>query len=85
MAFILSDYIKSDNNDCISQHFLKFDPKTVTAHPSAWTKKLSGMSSNKCGHLGLVFGRRESFLYAFSLFNSQSTVSLLDTSGNSIW
>ncbi len=33
----------------------------------------------------MTFGRSESVFYAFTYFNYLSTVSLLDTSGNSIW
>ena len=35
--------------------------------------------------MGLVFGRSELFLYAFSWYNGLATVSLLDTAGNSLW
>jgi hypothetical protein len=63
----------------------KFDPTTITAHSSAWIKNSSGSTSDNCGHLGLTFGRGELLLYAFSWFNSLSTVSLLDISGNPIW
>jgi hypothetical protein len=82
MTYVLSDY-KANFTSCTGQHFFKFDPKTVTAHPSSWTKKTTG--STNCGHLGLTFGRGESLLYAFSFFNSQSTFTLLDISGNSLW
>jgi hypothetical protein len=84
MAYVLSDY-KTSALSCSGQHFFKFDPKIITVHPSAWTKKTIGSSSNNCGHLGLIFGRDESKIYAFSLFNSLSTVTLLEISGNSIW
>jgi len=33
----------------------------------------------------LEFGRGENFIYAFSKFDAESTVSLLDTDGNSKW
>jgi len=33
----------------------------------------------------LTFGRSESFLYAFSWYNGLSTVTLLDSAGNSLW
>jgi hypothetical protein len=83
MAYVLSNY--RTNPSCTGQHLFKFDPTTITTHPSSWTKMTSGSSSTNCGHLGLTFGRSESVLYAFSWFNSLSTVSLLDTAGNSIW
>ncbi len=83
MAYVLSNY--RTNPSCTGQHLFKFDPITTTTHPSSWTKMTSGSSSTNCGHLGLTFGRSESVLYAFSWFNSLSTVSLLDTAGNSIW
>ena len=63
----------------------KFDPLTFSI-PAAWIKITSGiLSSNNCGHLGLVLGRSESLLYAFSWYNGKSTVSLLDSDGNSKW
>jgi hypothetical protein len=82
MAYVLSNY-QSPFLPCTGQHFFKFDPTTFTAHPSSWTKKTTGTTN--CGHQGLTFGRSESVLYAFSWFNSLSTVTLLDTAGNSIW
>jgi hypothetical protein len=84
MAYVLSDYYDSTNG-CTGQHFFKFDPTTITTHPSSWTKKTIGSDTTNCGHLGLTFGGTESMLYAFSWFNSLSTVTLLDTAGNSIW
>ena len=83
MAYVLSNYKTSSL--CTGQHLFKFDPTTITTHPSSWTKKTTGSNTNNCGHLGLTFGRSESVLYAFSWFNSLSTVTLLDTAGNSIW
>ncbi len=84
MAYVLSNY--RTNSSCTGQHFFKFDPTTIT---SSWTKKTIGSDTDNCGHLGLALGRSESVLYAFSRFNSlstsQSTVSLLDTAGNSKW
>ena len=50
-----------------------------------WSKKTSGSTSDNCGHLGLTFGRSQLLLYAFSWFNGKSTVSLVDTSGISLW
>jgi hypothetical protein len=35
--------------------------------------------------MGVELGRSESFLYAFSWYNGKSTVSYLDTNGNSLW
>jgi hypothetical protein len=32
--------------------------------------------------LGLIFGRNENLIYAFSEFNSKATLSLLDSDGN---
>jgi hypothetical protein len=85
MAYVLNNYPDTDNSPCKGQHLFSFDPITITIHPPYWTKKTIGSDSNNCGHLGLIFGRSESVLYAFSWFNSLSTVSLLDTAGNSIW
>jgi len=82
MAYVLSNYA-TVASPCTGQHLFKFYPTTITTHPSSWNKKTTG--STNCGHLGLTFGRSESMLYAFSWFNSLSTVSLLDTDGNSIW
>jgi len=63
----------------------KFDPTTITAHPFSWTKKTIGSNTTNCGHLGLTFGRGESVMYAFSMYNSLSTVTFLDAAGNPIW
>ena len=82
MAYVLSNY-QDATPPCTGQHLFKFDPTTITFHPSSWTKKTTG--TNNCGHLGLSLGRSESVLYAFSWFNSLSTVTMLDTAGNSIW
>jgi hypothetical protein len=46
-----------------------------------WAKISTGSWSN----LGLIFGRTESLLYAFSYFNSMATLSLLDSDGNEKW
>jgi len=83
MAYILSDYKTSYS--CTGKHFFKFDPTIITAHPSSWTKKTIGSSATNCGHLGLTFGRDASMLYAFSWYNSLSTVAMHDIAGNSIW
>jgi hypothetical protein len=80
MAYVLSNYLTS--SPCTGQHFFKFDPLTFSS-AAVWIKKTIGSSTNNCGHLGLVFGRSESLLYAFSWYNGLSTVSLLDTNGNS--
>jgi hypothetical protein len=80
MAYVLSNY---DTPGCTGQHLFKFNPLTFSS--AAWIKKTIGSSFNNCGHLGLAFGRSEAFLYAFSWYDSKSTVSLLDTDGNSIW
>ncbi len=87
MAYVLSDIrdINSINNDCTGQNLFKFDPTTINPHLSAWTKKTIGIDLYNCGHLGLAFGWGESVFYAFSIFNSLSTVNLFETSGNSIW
>jgi hypothetical protein len=82
MAYVLSNY-QDATISCTGQHLFKFDPTTITTHPSSWTKKITG--STNCGHLGLTLGRSESVFYAFSWFNTLSTVTLLDTAGNSIW
>jgi hypothetical protein len=84
MAYVLSNF-RTGSSTCTGQQLLKFDPTTITAHSSAWIKQTTGSTSNNCGHLGLTFGRGESLLYAFSWFNSLSTLSLLDLSGNSKW
>jgi len=42
MAYVLSDYKESA---CLGQHLYKFDPKIITVHPSAWTKKTTGLGS----------------------------------------
>ncbi len=86
MAYVLSDY--KDSQGCLGQHFFKFDPTSISVHPSAWIKKTIGSFAVNCGHMGLTFGRGESFLYAFSFYYntiSDYVVTLLDTNGNSIW
>jgi hypothetical protein len=80
MAYVLSNY--NDAGSCTGQHLFKFDP-LIFSSAAVWIKKTLG--TYNCGHLGLVFGRSELFLYAFSWYNSLSTVSLLDTDGNSKW
>ncbi len=61
----------------------KFNPLIFS--PVSWIKKTVGSSFSNCGHLGLIFGKTENLLYAFSWYNGLSTVSLLDSDGNSIW
>jgi hypothetical protein len=81
MAYVLSnDY--DVTYTCMGQHLFKFNPTNLAVHPSSWTKKTAGSNLNNCGHLGLVFGRDESMFYAFSWYNSLSTVTLLDSNGN---
>ncbi len=60
----------------------KFDPLTFSS-AAFWIKNTLGTTN--CGHLGLVFGRNELFLYAFSWYNGLASVSLLGTDGNSQW
>jgi hypothetical protein len=63
----------------------KFNPLTFSS-AAVWIKEtLLSTPPDDCGHLGLVFGRSESFLYAFSWYDGKSTVSLLDLDGNSKW
>jgi hypothetical protein len=81
MAYLLSNYYSIDGL-YTGQHLLKFSPRSFFSTP-LWIKKTLG--TNNSGHLGLVFGRSGSFLYAFSWYEGMSTVSLLDTIGNSIW
>ncbi len=61
-------------------HFIKFNPLTLSPTP-VWAK----MSTGSCYNLGLIFGRTESLLYAFSGYNSMATLSLLDSDGNQKW
>jgi hypothetical protein len=42
-------------------------------------------SMGSCLQLGLIFGRTESLLYAFSYYNSMATLLLLDSDGNHKW
>jgi hypothetical protein len=46
-----------------------------------WAKIATG----SCNHLGLIFGRTESLLYAFSYYNSMATLSFIDSEGNQKW
>lgn len=62
----------------------KFDPINYSNTP-AWIKKTIPSIGSNCIHLGLTFGRDETLLYAFSNYNSKSTVTLLDMDGNSLW
>ena len=79
MAYVLSNY-KTSSSSCTGQHLFKFNPLTYSS-ALVWMKKTNG--NDDCGHLGLEFGRSESLVYAFSWSNGLSTVSLLDTDGNS--
>jgi hypothetical protein len=83
MAYILSN-IRSTSapNLCTGQYLFKIDPIAIA---SAWIKMTSASKGNDCGHLGLTFGRAESVVYAFSMYNSLPTITLIDTAGNSIW
>jgi len=83
MAYVLSKFQTSSL--CSTQHFLKFNPLTFSASP-VWAKKtLASTYMDDCSNLGLAFGRGENFLYAFSWYNSKSTISLLDTNGLAYW
>ncbi len=67
-AYVLSNY--QNLSFCSSQQLLAFDPLTPPTAP-IWAKMtLVSGTSNFCGHLGLTFGREESFLYAFSWYNN---------------
>ncbi len=77
MAYVLSMY---QDSTCTGQHFIKFNPLEFSATP-VWAKLTTG----SCNHLGLIFGRTESLLYAFSEFNSMATLSSLDSDGYQQW
>ncbi len=81
-AYVLSNYRTSTAE--ISQHLIAFDPLTFSTTP-LWVKMTLVSGGSDHAHLGLTFGRGESFLYAFSFYNSKATLSLLDISGNSLW
>jgi hypothetical protein len=49
------------------------------------TPEWAKISTGSCSHLGLIFGRTESLLYAFSYHNSMATLSLLDSDGIQVW
>ena len=82
MAYVLSNYEATGSYK--GQHLFKFDPISIFT-PAVWVKKTIGNSYSNFGHQGLVFGRSESLLYAFSWYNGSSTVSFLDADGNSKW
>lgn len=87
MAYVLSNYRHPDLSGvrkCYNQHLFKFDPK-VYSNSAIWMKKTVYTLGFNCDHLGLVFGRLENQIYAYSWHNGQSTISLLDTDGNSKW
>jgi hypothetical protein len=81
-AYVLSNYGTSTSS--ITQHFIAFDPFTFSTAP-IWAKKTLTSFWVDYGHLGLTFGRGETLLYAFSWYDSYSTISLLDVNGNSKW
>ncbi len=83
MAYVLSNY-RGSMTSCNAQHLFKFDPKTFSAS-AIWMKKTVLSGGFDCDHLGLVFGRGENFIYAYSWHKGQSTISLLDSDGNSKW
>jgi hypothetical protein len=84
MAYVLSKF-QTSAVTCSTQHFLKFNPLTFSATP-VWAKKTkSSVSLSDCSNLGLAFGRSENFIYAFSWYNSKSTISLLDSNGLAYW
>ena len=83
-AFVLTMYYDNTAtgvNDCQGQIFFSFNP--VTGDP-AWTKdSLGGQSS--CYNLGLTLGRDDLFLYAYSVYNLVSTLSLMGIDGSTKW
>ncbi len=78
-AYVLSNYYTSTSG-CTGQQLFRFDPINLSSTQD-WIKKTLGTSA--CGHMGLDLGRNESFLYAYSQYNGISTLSLIDTNGNS--
>ncbi len=81
-AYVLSNYGTALPGT--SQHLFAFDPRSFSTLP-IWAKKTLTSGGDDYGHLGLTFGRGESFLYAFSWYNSKATLSLLDLNGDSKW
>lgn len=81
MAYVLSNH-RQDDKSCSGQHLFKFNPVTFESSP-VWIMKTTG--SHDCGHLGLTFDSTETLLFAFSRSNDKSTISLLDSDGNSKW
>jgi len=63
MAYILTNF----NPDNRELRLYKFDPLKFTNNP-VWVMGTS--TCFYCEHLGLVFGRREKFLYLFSYYES---------------
>ncbi len=53
MAYVIS--LNREPGVCFGQHFIKFDPTTLTVYPSGWIKKT--ISTASCGGYGLTFGR----------------------------
>jgi hypothetical protein len=79
MAYVLSNYYTGSYS---AQHLFKFDPLNFSS-TAIWIKKTLGTSG--WGHLGLIFGRGENLLYAFSKYNGYGVVTLIDTNGNPQW
>jgi hypothetical protein len=70
MAYVLTNYqTTSLASSCTGQHLFKFDPLIFSTVPVWRRKTIGSLSGNDCGHLGLIFGRSESLLYAFSWYN----------------
>ena len=78
-AYVLSNYYTSTSG-CTGQHLFKFDPINLSSSVD-WINQTLGTSG--CGHMGLVHGRSESLLYAYSQYNGNRILSLIDTNGTS--
>jgi hypothetical protein len=80
-AFVLSNLMGPSLYTCPGQQLFSFDPLLFSSNPT-WFLNTIAASGSACLHLGLTFGRNENLLYALSIYNSKSTIILLDIKGN---
>ncbi len=78
MAYVLS-HINSFPSTCTGQRLFKFDPLLI--RNIEWS-----LSIPSWGSLGLIFGRNDALLYAYSVYSLPlAAITLLDLNGNQKW